>query len=99
MGTMRLAIRSGIAFAAVLYVFVNTPSCAIFSALRLGETWHSVTTRRRAEKLVVWAVIQSVLAVGLDLFIFVLPIPVIIRLRLLTPKRICRLAAFTIAAM
>lgn len=99
MGTLRLAIRYGIIFAALLYIIVNIPLCAISNAPRLGETWDSVNILGRAEKVVVWAVVQSVLAVGLDLFISILPISLIIKLRLSTPKRIRLLAFFTIALM
>lgn len=97
--SMRIAIRCGIIFTTFLYIIINIPLCAIFNAPHVGETWGSVVTNGRSKKTVIWAVVQSVLAVGLDLFIFILPIPIIMKLHLSTEKRIRLLAVFTVAVV
>ncbi|KAI0424758.1 hypothetical protein F5Y09DRAFT_335520 [Xylaria sp. FL1042] len=97
MGSMRIKIYCGIVFTAFLYVIINIPLCVILSAPHVGETWNSVITSGRPEKVVIWGIVQSVLAVGLDLFILILPIPVIMKLSLSTPKKIRILAVFTTA--
>ncbi|KAI0441101.1 hypothetical protein F4803DRAFT_563281 [Xylaria telfairii] len=97
--SMRIAIRCGIIFTALLYVIINIPLCAIFNAPRVGETWGSLITSGRPQKIVIWAIIQSVLAIGLDLFILILPIPIIMKLHLSTEKKIRLLAVFTVAVV
>ncbi|KAK7987374.1 C2H2 type zinc finger domain protein [Apiospora arundinis] len=91
-----MAIRFGIAFTALLY-FTNIPMSAILSAPHVGETWTSVLFSGRPQKDLIWGVVQSSLGIILDLFIFVLPIPVIMRLQLSTKRKIQILAVFTTA--
>lgn len=93
---MRIAIRFGIVFAALLY-FVNIPISAILSAPRVGDTWTSVLYSGRPQKELIWGVVQSALSIALDLFIFILPIPVILKLHLSGKKRIQVVAVFAIA--
>ncbi|KAI0451249.1 hypothetical protein F5B21DRAFT_516870 [Xylaria acuta] len=97
--SMRIAIRCGIIFAALLYVIINIPLCAILNAPRVGETRAYVDISGRPEKVMIWAVVQSILAIGLDLVIFILPFPVIMKLHLSTEKKIRLLAVFTVAAV
>ncbi|KAI8948066.1 hypothetical protein F4801DRAFT_475261 [Xylaria longipes] len=96
---MRMAICCGIAFAAFLYIIINIPLCAILNAPRVGETWGSVITSGRPQKVVIWGIVQSVLAIGLDLFIFILLISIIMKLHLSMKKKIRLLAVFTVAAV
>lgn len=95
---MRMAIRIGIVCCGFLY-FISIPVSAVLSAPRLGETWMSVLTSRRPEKELLWGIIQSSLSILLDLFIFALPIPVILRLHLSTEKKLQLVAVFTTALM
>lgn len=93
---MRIAIRFGIGFAGLLY-FTSIPLAAIMSAPHVGETWASVLLSGRPQKELIWGVVQAALSILLDLFIFILPIPVILRLNLSTRKKIQILAVFTTA--
>jgi len=93
---MRIAIRLGICFTALLY-FTNIPLSAILSAPHVGETWFSVLLSGRPQKELVWGVVQAVLGILLDLYIFILPIPTILKLALSTKKKIQLLAVFTTA--
>ncbi|RYC55847.1 hypothetical protein CHU98_g10372 [Xylaria longipes] len=94
-----MAICCGIAFAAFLYIIINIPLCAILNAPRVGETWGSVITSGRPQKVVVWGIVQSVLAIGLDLFIFILLISIVMKLHLSMKKKIRLLAVVTVAAV
>ncbi|OTA55245.1 hypothetical protein K449DRAFT_306030, partial [Hypoxylon sp. EC38] len=93
---MRIAIRVGIVFSALLY-FANIPLSSVLSAPHVGETWASVLLSGRPQKELIWGVVQSAVGTVLDIFIFVLPIPVILRLQLSTKKKVQLLAVFTTA--
>lgn len=95
---MRIAITAGIIFSALLY-FINIPTSALLSAPHVGETWASVLTSGRPQKNLIWGVVQAALSILLDLYIFILPIPVILRLHLSTKKKIQLVAVFTTALM
>lgn len=93
---MRIAITAGITFCGLLY-FVTIPMSALLSAPHVGETWASVLTSGRPQKNLLWGVVQAALSILLDLFIFILPIPVILRLHLSTQKKVQLIAVFTTA--
>lgn len=95
---MLTAIRGGILFTALLY-FTNVPVSAILSAPHIGETWASVLTSGRPERALLWGVVQAALAIVLDLFIFILPIPSIMRLNLSSKRKMQLLAVFLTAMM
>jgi hypothetical protein len=95
---MRIAIRLGIAFTGILY-FVNIPLAAVLSAPHVGETWDSVLFSGRPQKQLVWGVVQSACSTVLDIFIFILPIPVIMGLNLSPKQKVKILAVFTIAVV
>ncbi|KAI5855028.1 hypothetical protein GGS23DRAFT_470600 [Durotheca rogersii] len=95
---MRMAIRVGIVFSGLIY-FTNIPTSAVLSAPHVGETWASVLLSGRPERDLIWGVVQSALGIILDLFIFFLPVPVIMSLNLSTKKKIQILAVFTTAAV
>ncbi|VUC35733.1 unnamed protein product [Clonostachys rosea] len=82
---MRIAVICGIIFSGLLY-FTNIPVSAYLSAPHVGETWTSVLFSGRPQKNLIWGVVQSALSIVLDLYIFILPIPTIMRLQL-SPKR------------
>jgi hypothetical protein len=93
---MRIAIRVGMVFAGVLY-FTNIPLAAILSAPHVGETWQSVLTSGRPQKDLIWGVVQATLGIVLDLYIFILPTPLILRLQLSKKRKIQILTVFTTA--
>ncbi|KAI0412865.1 hypothetical protein F5X98DRAFT_379304 [Xylaria grammica] len=96
---MRIAIRCGIAFTALLYIIANIPLSVIFTAPHAGETWAGILADRDPRTQLIWAIVQSVFGLGLDLFIFILPIPVILKLHLSTKQKIQLLAVFATAAI
>ncbi|KAI0096832.1 hypothetical protein F4776DRAFT_658568 [Hypoxylon sp. NC0597] len=61
------------------------------------KTWASVLLSGRPQKELIWGVVQSAVGTVLDLFIFILPIPIIMRLQLSTKKKVQLLAVFTTA--
>ncbi|KAJ2987815.1 hypothetical protein NUW58_g4304 [Xylaria curta] len=95
----RIAILYGIIFTALLYIFVNITLSAIFTAPHAGETWAGILMYKDPRKQLIWGIVQSVLGTGLDLFIFLLPIPIILKLHLSTNGKIQLLAVFAIASV
>ncbi|KAI9167950.1 Cholesterol 7-alpha-monooxygenase [Paramyrothecium foliicola] len=93
---MRMSVIGGIIFTGLLY-FTSIPTSALLSAPRIGETWASVLTSGRPEKALLWGVVQAALAILLDLFIFALPIPSILRLNLSTKRKVQLLCVFITA--
>ncbi|TGJ87202.1 hypothetical protein E0Z10_g1536 [Xylaria hypoxylon] len=65
----------------------------------VGETWAGTLVGRNTEPEVIWGIVQAVLGTGLDLFIFILLIPGIMKLHLPTKKKIQVLAVFTTASV
>lgn len=74
-----------------LFFWANIPLAGIFCTPRVGETWN-VTVLRRCQGLAVVGPVQGVVGVVADIFILVLPLPVIYKLNL-APKRKVGLAA------
>ncbi|KAH7324397.1 hypothetical protein B0I35DRAFT_424077 [Stachybotrys elegans] len=94
--SMRISVRCGIIFTALLY-FTNVPVAAALSAPHAGETWSSLLTNGRPQRHLIWAITQAALGVLLDLVIFMLPIPSILRLNLSHKRRVQLLVIFCTA--
>lgn len=90
---LRLMIISGVIFAFVLYIVVTEPIVSALCAPPIGKAWdfRVLLTCRRALS---FSVVQAVANLCLDLFIFVLPIPAIVQLKLPLEKKIGVLAIF-----
>ena len=75
---------------------------SIFCAARIGETWDPLAgapESKRCAKSIYWGIVQGGCAVFIDVLIFVLPIPVILRLQLATKRKIQVLGVFMTALM
>lgn len=90
---MRLMIICGLVFAFVLYIVVTVPVVSTLCAPRMGHKWDFsvlITCRRS----LTFAMIQAAANLSLDLFIFVLPIPAIVQLKLPMTQKFGVLAIF-----
>lgn len=85
---MRIAVYVGIIFAGLIY-WPTIPLDVAFNASHPGESWAD-----NLAKLLPWGVVQGSLAVVLDLYIFILPQPVLWRLNMSLRKRIAVMAVF-----
>lgn len=96
--SMRIAVYIGIAWAAITYL-PNMAIAANWCAARYGQPWDFNVGMRCAEKLPLkWLVASAAMSVALDIYIFVLPIPVVMGLKLSGRKRLGVLFIFTTAA-
>ena len=89
----RYAIYTGLAFAFCLY-WINIPISAYYCAPSGGKSWDLTEIALKCEKSAILGLVQGPLNIVLDLFIFVLPIPVVIRLQMSYRRRMAVLSVF-----
>ncbi|KAH8200668.1 hypothetical protein TruAng_005132 [Truncatella angustata] len=93
---VRIAIWAGLAFSFAIY-FPSIPLSAIYEAPRAGHSWEeylqSLSTRHDST-LTYWGIVQGTCSVVLDLYIFVLPLPLLSQLHLARKKKIQLLVLF-----
>lgn len=90
---MRIATYVGIAFTIGLYI-TFIPCSAYFEAPHIGQTWSDLVTNGQPNHAVPWSIAIGVGSVLIDIYIFILPIPVLLRLHMSTSKRIQLVALF-----
>jgi hypothetical protein len=95
---MQIAIRIGLV-ADFLIHFTSIPVEAYFNAPAPGELWDNLMLSGKPERAIYWGIVQSVLSMILDLYIFIIPLPIIARLTLSPTKRIKVIAVFSTAFM
>ena len=93
----KIAIYGGILLCLSTYV-PRIGLTFFYCAPHPGEVWGS-TVYNRCPKVVVGAIAQSVLAVILDTYLLILPIPVILRLNLAPRKKISTCFVFGFALL
>ncbi|KAI1211921.1 uncharacterized protein F4807DRAFT_458126 [Annulohypoxylon truncatum] len=64
---------------------VAIPLLSYYCAPFPSEGWHSLAVFARCKNILNWAIIQGGLDIFLDLYIFILPLPIVLRLHM--PKR------------
>ncbi|KAL5046071.1 hypothetical protein BDW71DRAFT_70257 [Aspergillus fruticulosus] len=95
---MKLAIRFGLVFTFVMY-WPHVGLESYFCAPHAGEAWDELLTNGRPAKMIYWGIIQGTLAVLLDLYIFVLPLPRLWTLQRPLWKRLQIMAVFSTAML
>ncbi|KAF2178177.1 hypothetical protein K469DRAFT_731838 [Zopfia rhizophila CBS 207.26] len=94
---MHYAVFAGIVWAALTYV-PNMVVSAYFCAPHLGEPWDfNVGIYCSTKGPLKWLVTSAAMSVVLDVYIFVLPIPIVMGLKLSQKKRLGILFIFTTA--
>lgn len=94
--SMRIAIYVGLVVVGLCYwagIAVEAP----FLAPHTGETWQDVVFNGRPQKSEVWGYIQGPLNVVIDLYTFVLPFPILAKLKLTRRRRIELCMVFSVA--
>ena len=82
---MRFAIYGGIAFTSALY-WVHVPLVGYFCSPRNGG-W-VITNMMKCKNLTVWGPVQGFCALILDVYIFIIPFPVVNQLHLEQKKKV-----------
>ncbi|GFF33521.1 hypothetical protein IFM61606_01907 [Aspergillus udagawae] len=96
--TMKYAIGFGLLFTFVLY-WPGVGLESYYAAPHIGETWEDLLINKRPEHLIYWGVVQGTLSVVLDIYIFILPLPLLSKLQLPRKKRWQLLIIFSTAMM
>lgn len=87
------SIRFGLAWCFLIYLN-NILMPTYFCAPRIGERWGSSTCSERCSRFVIYAMILSAFSLALDLYIFILPVPMILRLQMSRKRRVSILGIF-----
>ncbi|KAI1074415.1 hypothetical protein F5B20DRAFT_563668 [Whalleya microplaca] len=95
---IRIAVNLGLIFSLLLYL-PNIPLSAVLDAPPIGTTWDSFTTSTQSRKMIPWGIVQSSISILLDLYIFFLPLPVIVKLNMPFRRRLQVFGIFTTALM
>lgn len=98
---MRLAIIFGMVFTGFVY-WTGVIIESIYCAPRVGEGWDPLAgapVSIRCQKTIYWGIVQGACAILIDLLIFVLPIPIVMKLQLPTRRKVQILCVFMTALM
>ncbi|KAL2273699.1 hypothetical protein FJTKL_04154 [Diaporthe vaccinii] len=99
----RMAIQAGIIVSALLYG-ASIAAFSYHSVPHVGKTWDDIVITSmlhpsRSLFAVKWGIGQATLGAALDIYIFILPLPTILRLHLPSRKRIQLMAVFSTAIL
>ncbi|KAG8167965.1 hypothetical protein KVR01_003654 [Diaporthe batatas] len=98
---MHIAIMIGIAINVLLYG-LSIPVLSYYSTPHVGKTWDDVVVDAVMNPQIFafkWSTGQAAVGSALDIYIFILPIPIISRLKLSTRKRMQLIAVFGTAIL
>lgn len=98
---MRISIIAGMIFTGLVY-WTGFIIMSILCTAHIGESWDPLADaplRRRCPKATYWGIGRGACAVLIDIHIFVLPIPPIVRLQLARKRKIQLLAVFMTALL
>lgn len=95
---MRFAIWIGLAADFMIYS-AGASIATYYETPRTGEAWINVLQDGRVLIPLRWWQAQSALAIVLDVYIFVLPLPTIFKMNMPTRQRISVIAVFSVALM
>lgn len=93
---MKIVIWVGMAANFLIY-FPSIPIISYYGAPSPGESWENFTLSLKPEKSLVWGIVQSALVIVLDLYIFIIPIPVTLQLHMPWKTRLQLAAVFSTA--
>lgn len=99
--SMEIGTWIGLIFTFCIY-FPSIPLSAVYEAPKPGHTWDELLEKLASSTdhtLVYWGIVQGSCSVLLDLYIFTLPLPTLLRLRLPLQKRLQLFALFATASM
>ena len=95
---VRYGVYAGLAWTFLLY-WTGVPIATLSCAPRNGNVWNVQNVGERCQKMRLYLMVVSVLAVVLDLYLLVLPISTILGLRMSLNKRLSVLGIFGTAIL
>ena len=95
---VRWTIYFALVFAICLY-WINIPTASYYCAPRAGKNWDLEELGFKCYKSMIFGLVQGSFNVILDLFIFILPIPVVMGLQMTALKTLAILTVFLTGAL
>ncbi|KAK0723591.1 hypothetical protein B0T26DRAFT_750852 [Lasiosphaeria miniovina] len=95
---LRVAIYAGL-FLTFCTCWAGIPLSAYFSAPHAGQPWTALITNGQPARAIPWTIVQGVMSLFLDIYLFILPLPTLFKLRLSTQRQMGLLLAFATAFM
>ena len=95
---MRYSIWFGLIWNLLLY-WSGIPIVSYYCTPRIGKPWDPFAIARSCTNFTTYTVIQSVLSVALDLYVFILPIPIVVKLQMSPKRRLSVLGIFGTAIL
>lgn len=95
---MRHCICFGLIWDFLLY-WSSIPIATYYGTPRIGQSWDVVRVTETCANLNNFIVVQGVLSVALDLYIFVIPIPMVLKLPIPLQQRLSILGIFGTAIL
>ncbi|KAH8754762.1 hypothetical protein F5883DRAFT_431082 [Diaporthe sp. PMI_573] len=94
----RIAIWIGLISVGVLY-WAAFPIEAPFMTPSKGQTWGELALSGKPDKMYYWGIVQGPLSVIIDIYIFVVPIPVLLTLNMSSGRRTGLMLVFATASL
>lgn len=95
---MKFAIWIGIALTFVTYL-PGIPIEAYYQTPSQGQTWETLMISGKPNHAIYWGLVQSSLGIFLDFYMFILPLPIVLRLHMSVKRRIQLALVFSTAFM
>jgi hypothetical protein len=95
---LNIAIWIGQIFNVLTYL-PAIPIEVVFNAPDVGQKWAELMLSGKPQRAIYWGVVQSAMSIVLDLYIFFLPMPTIVKLNMSFRKRAQVVAVFSTALM
>lgn len=96
----RIAINIGLIITLLLYLS-NIPLAAVYAAPRAGQSWASLlqSLQVNSHPFAIAGTVQSAVGTLLDIYIFVLPLPILWNLNMALRRRLQLIATFSTASL
>lgn len=95
---MRYSIWLGLLWNTLLY-WSGIPIATYYCTPRIGKPWDPVTITNSCVKFTTYTLVQGVLSVVLDVYISILPIPIVLTLQISLKRRLSILGVFGTAVL
>ena len=95
---MRYSICLGLIWNFLLY-WSGIPIATYYGTPRIGQPWDAVAATETCANLTTFILVQGVLSVALDIYIFIIPIPMVLKLPISLQQRLSILGIFGTAIL
>ncbi|ROW17427.1 hypothetical protein VPNG_00982 [Cytospora leucostoma] len=97
--SMRISVWIGLVFCSIIY-FLTIPLTALYDAPKPGQSWEELLVylaETNSHSLIYWGIVQRACSAVLDLYICIIPLPVLLKLQMPPKKKLLLAALFATA--